>query len=112
MGVCEREIVKASVWVWVGAFLVVGVLHALCVLTWNLQFFIHALLFNYFYFLSHQDGQVGPEQVGDEDGWHDDGVADDDSFSQELVVAGTKEEGIAVITDTGQKQTDQDANLK
>ncbi len=60
----------------------------------------------------HQDGQVGTEEVGEQDSRNDYGIADDDAFAQELVVVGAEVKLFAVVADAGEDEADEDTSLK
>ncbi len=57
-----------------------------------------------------EDGQVSAEQVREENGWHDDGEADEGAVREEVVAVGAhwKRVGAVTVAETGQKQANQD----
>jgi hypothetical protein len=60
----------------------------------------------------HQDGQVGTEEVGEQDSRNDYGIADDDALAQELIVVGAEVKLFAVVADAGEDEADEDTSLK
>ena len=59
----------------------------------------------------HQNRQVCPQQICDEDRWHDDGVTHEGSDGDELVAVAADLEGVTVAPEAEQDQANHNQDL-
>ena len=62
--------------------------------------------------LSYQNGKVCPEEISDQYGRHDDGVADEGSNGQEVITLRSDVKDMAVLSQATYQKANHDQDLK